>query len=95
MIRSLIKEKQQAIEKGVAEKLQEMEGDVVEEMMQAALNLDVEKEIERRIEIAKQLAETGRVDESLVSNSLSLPPQKKNVKFKSPEHSEPHSSSLS
>ena len=46
-------EKKQAIDKGVKDRMTDLENDMVDEMMQAALNLDVEDEIEKRIQLAK------------------------------------------
>lgn len=44
-VRELMREKKEAIEKGVKERMGELESDMVDEMMQAALGLDVETEI--------------------------------------------------
>jgi hypothetical protein len=75
-------EKKEAIEKGVKDRMRDLESDMVDEMMQAALNLDVDEEIEKRINLAKRMVEEGRIDES-ASKSLtgSNYKQKKNVKF--------------
>lgn len=51
-----------------------LEGEMVDEMMQAALNIDVEAEIENRIRMATQLIETGRVDESVSKSGSFVPP---------------------
>jgi hypothetical protein len=42
-------EKKDAIDKGVKDRMKDLENDMVDEMMQAALNLDVDEEIEKRI----------------------------------------------
>ena len=42
-------EKKDAIDKGVKDRMKDLESDMVDEMMQAALNLDVDEEIEKRI----------------------------------------------
>ena len=80
-------EKKQAIEKGVKERIKDLESDMVDDMMQAALGLDVEAEIERRLNIAKNLVDEGRIDES-ASKSVSVynpshqkSKKNKNVKF--------------
>ena len=75
-------EKKQAIDKGVKDRMTDLENDMVDEMMQAALNLDVEDEIEKRIQLAKKMVEEGKIDES-ASKSItgSHYKQKKNVKF--------------
>ena len=46
-------EKKDAIDKGVKDRMKDLESDMVDEMMQAALNLDVDDEIEKRILMAK------------------------------------------
>jgi hypothetical protein len=46
-------EKKEAIDKGVKDRMKDLESDMVDEMMQAALNLDVDDEIEKRILMAK------------------------------------------
>ena len=56
-VRQLMKEKQEAVERGVKEKMKNYENDMVDEMLQAALNLDVNEEVEKRIEVARQMVE--------------------------------------
>ena len=63
-VRQLMKEKQEAVERGVKEKMKNYESDMVVEMLQAALNLDVNTEVEKRIEVARQMVEQGRSDGS-------------------------------
>ena len=46
------------------EKMKNYESDMVDEMLQAALNLDVNTEVEKRIEVARQMVEQGRSDGS-------------------------------
>ena len=52
-VRQLMIEKKDAIDKGVKDRMKDLESDMVDEMMQAALNLDVDDEIEKRIQMAK------------------------------------------
>ena len=52
-VRQLMVEKKDAIDKGVKDRMKDLESDMVDEMMQAALNLDVDDEIEKRIQMAK------------------------------------------
>ena len=87
-------EKKDAIDKGVKDRMKDLESDMVDEMMQAALNLDVDDEIEKRIQMAKQMVEEGRIDES-ASKSItgSHYKQKKNVKFQTSPKAEKFSSS--
>ena len=74
-------EKKAAIDKGVKNRMKDMESDMVDEMMQAALTLDVEEEIEKRIAMAKQMVEVDNVDESASKSLKSEKKYKKNVKF--------------
>lgn len=46
-------EKRKAIEKGVKEKIGNLESEMIDEMMQTALNIDIEAEIEKRVKLAK------------------------------------------
>ena len=55
-----MQEKKQAIDKGVEEKLIKMESDMIDEMMQTALNLDVDEEISKRVKKARQLVESDK-----------------------------------
>lgn len=64
-------EKKEAIEKGVRERMKDLESDMVDEMMQAALGLDVDNEIEKRIEMAKRMVDERNIDES-ASKSVSV-----------------------
>jgi hypothetical protein len=52
------------VERGVKEKMKNYESDMVDEMLQAALNLVVNSEVEKRIEVARQMVEQGRSDGS-------------------------------
>ena len=52
-VRKLMKEKHSAIEKGVKDKIQNYESEMIDEMLQAAINLDVDAEIEKRVDIAR------------------------------------------
>ena len=66
---------------------------MIDEMMQAALNLDVDNEVEKRIRMARELIETGKIDESLSKSGANIlkngtgRSNKKNVTFQSPERS--------
>lgn len=77
----------------------ELESDMVDEMMQAALNLDVEAEIQRRLEMAKQLVAEGGVEESASRSVSAYNPshqkskKSKNVKFQPSPHGDRLSSS--
>jgi hypothetical protein len=46
-------EKKKAIEKGVKDKIVNLESDMIDEMMQTALNIDIDEEIEKRVKLAK------------------------------------------
>jgi hypothetical protein len=72
----------------------ELEADMVDEMMQAALNLDVEREIQNKLNKAKAAIDVDRIDESRRSNTLSISHRsaKKKVIFRSPDHSPRQSS---
>lgn len=72
-------EKKEAIDKGVKDRMKDLESDMIDEMMQAALNLDVENEIEKRIALAKQMVEDGKIDESASKSVTSQKKNKKNV----------------
>lgn len=50
LVRKLAKEKHEAVERGVKAKIQSYEGEMIDEMLQAALGLDVEEEVEKRVE---------------------------------------------
>lgn len=83
-VKQLFDEKQQAIERGVKEKVVNLESNMIDEMMQMALNIDIEAEIEKRVQLAKKISEFA--DESISkSGSFSKftknKSNKKNVKF--------------
>ena len=48
-----MKEKREAIDRGVKEKMGHLESEMIDEMMQAALNLDVDQEVEKRVAMAR------------------------------------------
>ena len=83
-VQQLVKEKQVAIEAGVKERIKNLENEVIDEMMQAALGLDVDKEIEKRVRLAQKMLKEDKIEESasksVVSAGLSKS-NKKNVKF--------------
>jgi hypothetical protein len=45
----LLVEKQKAIERGVKDKIGNLESEMIDEMMKTALEIDVEAEIEKRV----------------------------------------------
>lgn len=82
-----MKEKKEAVDRGVRDKMKNLESDMIDDMLYHALNLDVEKEIDSRLDIARKLVEEGKIEESA---SKSIGPyrdshaksgSKKNVKF--------------
>ena len=69
-----------------------LEGDMINDMLQAALNLDVDTEVEKRINMARQMIESGKYDESLSRSGANIlkngnRSSKKNVTFQSPDRS--------
>lgn len=74
-------DKKEAIERGLKDKMMNLESEIIDEMLQGAIQLDVEQEVERRFQIAKQIIESTKIDESAsVSKSASIimpPGQKK------------------
>eukprot|EP00347_Sterkiella_histriomuscorum_P003387 403364494 len=102
----LIAEKEKAIEEGLKNKLKEIEGQQASKMLDLALNLDINKEIDKRINAAKRAIEESSDnfnEYSARSYSQSMgpisvsedPKKKKNVKFASPEkYSSAHSQSM-
>lgn len=48
-----MKEKREAVDRGVKEKMRNYESELIDEMLQQALNLNVEDEVEKRIQQAK------------------------------------------
>lgn len=83
-----MKEKKEAVERGVKEKMRNLESEMIDDMLYHALNLDVDKEIETRIEHARKMVEDGRIEES--ESKVSIGPyrdrhsksaSKKNVTF--------------
>ena len=86
-VRQLMKEKKEAVDRGVRDKMKNLESDMIDDMLYHALNLDVDKEIDSRLDIARKLVEEGKIEESA---SKSIGPyrdshaksgSKKNVKF--------------
>lgn len=49
IVKDLMQAKKDAIDKGVKERMKELEGEMVDEMMQAALNLDIDREVDKKI----------------------------------------------
>lgn len=60
----LIEQKEKAIKKALDEKMMKYQGGIAEELLQRALELDVEAEVERRFNAAKQNIEESRNLES-------------------------------
>lgn len=86
-VRQLMHEKRDAVDKGVKDKLQNMESEMIDEMLQAALNLDVDQEVETRLEKARKMVEDGKLDASASASYMKASHSrsaKKNVKFQSP-----------
>ena len=68
------------MERGVKEKIRNFESEMIDEMLQAALNIDVDKEIESRLDRARRVAEDQNAsDPYKMEHSRSA--GKKNVKF--------------
>ena len=95
----MLEEKKDAVERGVRDRMKHFESEMIDEMMQAALNLDVDAEVEARVNAARTAIENKPIEESdsksgsyyynRTSNSKSA---KKNVKFQSPKNVEKQSS---
>lgn len=68
-VRELMKEKQQAVERGVRDKISNYESEMIDEMLQAAIKLNVDDEVDRRVEIARKLVEDGQIEESVGQQS--------------------------
>jgi hypothetical protein len=58
----LIDEKERAVRKGLERKLRDLEGDQADKILKQALNLDVEREVDRRIRAAKRRGEEEEED---------------------------------
>ena len=69
------------------------ESEMVDEMLQAALNLNVEEEIENRMNIARKGVEEGSIGESGSKSLKKQSASKKNVTFQSPKNKDKFSSS--
>ena len=78
-VKRLMKEKNDAIERGVQEKIGNLESEMIDEAMQQALNLDVDQEVNRRVQRAKRDLEQNRLgEESMKSQTM---PDKRQVRF--------------
>lgn len=64
-----MKEKKDAVERGVKDKMKNLESEMIDDMLYHALNLDVDKEVENRIEIARKMVEDGRIEESAAKSA--------------------------
>jgi len=71
LVKKLMREKKDAVERKVRDKMKNLESDMIDEMMQTALNLDVDDEVERRIEKARQVLEQGQIEESVSKSEVS------------------------
>ena len=58
-VRQLLNEKREAIEKGVRDELSRLEGEMIDDMMRTALNLDVDAEIQKRVHMAKGMIDVS------------------------------------
>lgn len=96
----LMQEKEKLIEEGLKSQLKEIEANQVDKMLSLALNIDVESEIKKRLQMAKRAVEESsehlQEEYSVSARSQSMgaqsqlthqddPKRKKNVKFASPE----------
>ena len=85
-----MKEKKDAVERGVKDKMKNLESEMVDEMLYHALRLDVDKEVESRVEMARKMVEDGRIEESATKSAgpyrdhHSKSASKKDVTFQSP-----------
>ena len=61
-VRQLIKEKRDAIDRGVKEKMRDVESDMIDEAMQMALQLDVDQEVEKRVGLLRAKIEEAKLD---------------------------------
>ena len=71
LVKKLMAEKKDAVERKVRDKMKNLESDMIDEMMQTALNLDVDQEVDRRIEKARQVLEQGNIEDSASKSDIS------------------------
>lgn len=64
LVKKLMAEKKEAVDKKVREKMKNLESDMIDEMMQTALNYDVDEEVERRISKAREVLEQTKAEDS-------------------------------
>jgi len=64
----LLEQKEKAIQEGLKAKMENYQEDVAEELIQKALNLDVNEEINRRYQVARRHIEESSQLESARSN---------------------------
>ena len=50
--------------------MKDLESDMIDEAMQMALNLDVDKEVEKRVAMAKEMVADGKIEESRTSHAI-------------------------
>lgn len=60
----MIQEKKSAIDRGVKERVRNLESDMIDEAMQMALQLDVDKEIEKRVGLLKEKINEAKLEQS-------------------------------
>lgn len=56
-MRQLMNEKREAIERGVKAEMGRLEGEMIDDMMRTALDLDVDAEIQRQVNLARTMVE--------------------------------------
>lgn len=61
-VRQLIQEKRDAIDRGVKEKMRDLESDMIDEAMQMALQLDVDAEVEKRMGLLRQKIDETKLE---------------------------------
>ena len=73
LAKKLVEEKERMINEGMKARLREMEGARAEKMLNVAMNLDTEREIEKRVEEYKRrqivIETSGEIEESARSQS--------------------------
>ena len=95
-VRKLMQEKNEAIERGVRERIGNLESEMIDEAMQLALNLDVDEEVNKRVAKAQKAMEEAKLgEESMKSHTMPAGGRRKNVKFQSPSRNDTSSQSQS
>lgn len=79
---TLLEEKEKAIQKGLMNKLAQLEEENADQLMKQALDMNVQNEINKRFEMARKMIEdSSSIVESSNSVAAPAPSKKKNVKF--------------